>query len=293
MNSYDIIINKLVEWATRHEDIRALVLIGSRARTNDPADEWSDLDVLVIAQDISVYVQTTDWIRAFGKPLLTFTETAFDGSVERRVLYEGFMDVDFALSDPDGFRRELKLDAVRAIFRRGYRVLLDKDEWQALIQQQCGASQDHALSRDEIANEIQDYWYHCVWLTKKVQRGELWTAVRCLNVYMQAKLLRMIEISSRLAHEDGVDTWHNGRFLEKWADTVIIGRLKGCFADYDLPALKRALRKHMNLYHDLALDVAVKLDIPYPNEARQQVLEWVNKTISVNSDNPRSGETRL
>jgi aminoglycoside 6-adenylyltransferase len=285
MNNYETITNKLVEWATRNEDIRALVLIGSRARTNAPtncwsdADEWSDLDVIVIAQDISVYVQTADWIHAFGKPLLTFTETAFDGSVERRVLYEGFLDVDFALSDPDGFRRELALDAVRAIFRRGYRVLLDKDGWQALIQEQCGAPQDHALSRDEIANEIQDYWYHCVWLAKKVQRGELWTAVRCLNGYMQAKLLRMIEISYRLTREDGVDTWHNGRFLEKWADPAIIERLKGCFADYDLPVLKRALGRHMDLYHDLALDVAAKLGIPYPDEARQQVIEWINKTI--------------
>jgi aminoglycoside 6-adenylyltransferase len=279
MNSYDIIINKLVEWATRHEDIRALVLIGSRARSSDPADKWSDLDVLVIAQDISVYVQTADWICAFGTPLLTFTETAFDGSVERRVLYEGFMDVDFALSDPDGFRRELALDAVRAIFRRGYRVLLDKDGWQDLIQEQCGAPQDHALSRDEIANEIHDYWYHCIWLTKKVQRGELWTAVRCLNGYMQAKLLRMIEISSRLAGGDGVDTWHNGRFLEKWADPAIIERLQGCFADYDLSALKRALGQHMDLYHDLAWGVAAKLDIPYPHEERQQIIEWIDKTM--------------
>jgi aminoglycoside 6-adenylyltransferase len=138
-----------------------------------------------------------------------------------------------------------------------------------------------------LVNEIHDYWYHCVWLTKKIQRGELWTAARCLNVYLQAKLLRMIEISTRLAVENEVDTWHNGRFLEKWADPAIIGRLQGCFTDYDAQALKRALSRHMSLYHDLASDVAARRGIPYPHEARKQVVEWIAKTIENANETPR------
>jgi hypothetical protein len=55
--------------------------------------------------------------------------------------------------------------------------------------------------------------------------------------------------------------------------------LKGCFTDYDLPVLKQALRKHTKLYHDLAWDVAAKQGIPYPDEARQQIIEWIDKTL--------------
>ena len=131
------------------------------------------------------YIQTTSWIHEFGTPLLTFTETTFDESFERRVLYEGFLDVDFACSDPAGYSTSLKNEGVRDIFRRGYRVLLDKDDWSCFIDRAYNVSQRHDISPQMILNEIHDYWYHCVWTAKKLQRGELWTAMNCLNCYMQ------------------------------------------------------------------------------------------------------------
>jgi aminoglycoside 6-adenylyltransferase len=62
MNSYEIITNSILEWAKQHENIRAVIMIGSRARTYEKADQWSDLDILVIVEDISEYIQTNSWI---------------------------------------------------------------------------------------------------------------------------------------------------------------------------------------------------------------------------------------
>lgn len=44
---YNRLIENLVSWAQAQDDIRAAILIGSRARSDHPADEWSDLDVLL------------------------------------------------------------------------------------------------------------------------------------------------------------------------------------------------------------------------------------------------------
>ena len=52
ISSYEIITNSILEWAKQHENIRAVILIGSRARTSEKADKWSDLDLVVIAEDI-------------------------------------------------------------------------------------------------------------------------------------------------------------------------------------------------------------------------------------------------
>ncbi len=54
-NSYEIITNTVLGWAKQNENIRAVILIGSRARTSEKADKWSDLDLLVIAEDILEY----------------------------------------------------------------------------------------------------------------------------------------------------------------------------------------------------------------------------------------------
>ena len=266
MNSYEIITNSILEWAKQHENIRAVILIGSRARTSEKADKWSDLDLVVIAEDISEYIQTTSWIHEFGTPLLIFTETAFDESYERRVLYEGFLDVDFAFSDPAGCKTSLEFEGVRDIYRRGYRVLLDKDDWSSCIDRACKVSQRHDISPQMILNEIHDYWYHCVW-----------TAMNCLNCYMKTKLLRMLEHMTTLSGEQTIDTWHNGRFLEKWADPSIVHRLQGSFSDYNRQALTLALQHQMEVYHDMASHVAARQGISYPTDEIQTIKDWILK----------------
>jgi len=277
MNSYENITNNILAWAKQHDNVRAVILIGSQARTIENADAWSDLDLIVIAEDVSEYIQTTAWIHEFGTPLLTFTETTFDESWERRVLYEGFLDVDFALSDPAGFKTSLELGEVRKIFQRGYRVLLDKDDWSACIDRADEVSRDHDMLPQIIINEIHDYWYHCVWITKKLQRGELWTAMDCLNCYMKTKLLRMIEYFTSLSGDKPIDTWHKGRFLEKWAAPSVLQCLSGSFADYDEQALTLALHHQMELYHDIASQVAASQGISYPTDQVQTIKEWILK----------------
>ncbi len=128
-----------------------------------------------------------------------------------------------------------------------------------------------------ILNEIHDYWYHCVWTAKKLQRGELWTAMNCLNCYMKTKLLRMLEHTTTLSRGEAIDTWHNGRFIEKWAAPSIIHRLQGSFSDYDKQARKLALQHQMEVYHDLAAQVAAKQGVSYPTDEIQKIRDWILK----------------
>jgi aminoglycoside 6-adenylyltransferase len=49
-------IDRFVTWAQRQTDVRAGVILGSRARNAMPADNMSDLDLLVIVSDPSVFL---------------------------------------------------------------------------------------------------------------------------------------------------------------------------------------------------------------------------------------------
>ena len=279
MSNYEALIQNIQSWAQKTENVRALIIIGSRARTTEKADEWSDLDLLLVAHDVTEYIKTSDWLEIFGKPLLTFTEQAFDDSYERRVLFADFLDVDFALSGPEELKTSLTIGAVRDIFQRGYQILVDKDDWTIRLSNLEFSQQEQPLSPDHINNDIHDYFYHCVWTAKKLQRGELWTAMNCLNCYMKNKLLHMIETHARLFGEGKVDTWHNGRLLEKWAAPTITQRLPGSFTDYNQDALVAALHHQMTLYHDIATQVANKLDILYPLESVENVQSWTLRYI--------------
>jgi len=51
---FEQLLGKFVKFAEVQSDIRAAVVIGSRARVNCPADEWSDLDILVATTTLNV-----------------------------------------------------------------------------------------------------------------------------------------------------------------------------------------------------------------------------------------------
>jgi len=52
-------------------------------------------------------------------------------------------------------------------------------------------------------------------------------------------MLQMMEWHARAAKGWTYDTWHNGRFLEEWADPYALKGLRETFAHYDEADIKR------------------------------------------------------
>src|SRR3712207_4474218 len=79
--SMDSLIDGFVAWAERQAPVRAAAVVGSRARTDRPADEWSDLDLVVVVTDPQPYLTTTDWLAQIAVPHLTFLEPTAIGNL--------------------------------------------------------------------------------------------------------------------------------------------------------------------------------------------------------------------
>jgi len=290
-DSFEALIGRIAGWARSRPDVRAAVVIGSRARTDRPADEWSDLDVLLYVVDPGRYLCDAGWLADFGRPLLTFTEGTAGGSAtrERRALFEGGLDVDFALVPvrlarsmarwlrlqkrapfllrflPAAARVRGEVEVFAGVQRRGVRVLVDKDGFGRMFPLLEGKAPAPALpSREEFLNAVNDFWYHAVWTAKKLRRGELWTAKGCCDGYMKGILLRMAAWHARATRGAGTDTWHQGRFFEQWADPRAVSGLRQAHAHYDEADVWRALAATMDLFRWLSLEAARKLEVEYP-----------------------------
>ncbi len=280
---YEQLIGRLVAWAETLPDIRAAVIIGSQARTNRPADEWSDLDLILLTTRPARYTDTSAWLHEIAPHWLTFVEGTINGERERRVLFEGGLDVDFialpveALSSPEALSADV-LD----IIRRGFRIILDKDGCLTRLATNLHAADlsiSIALPLDETAflNTVHDFWYHTVWSAKKLRRGELWTANGCLNGYMKWQcLLPMIRWHARALYGPEHDTWIRGRFLEQWADPRIVAVLPDTFGRAYGEDLWRALFETMNLFRWVAVETAEAFSFSYPAESEVCVTAWVN-----------------
>lgn len=283
--AYEQVIERFVNWARAQLDIRAAIVLGSRARGDRPADEWSDLDIIVITTDPERYLATTEWLENIGNPWLTFLEpTGTGGDVERRALFEGGLDVDFAITPNDEFEQLVQggLESapdVLDIVRRGTRVLLDKDGAVAQLARRARSIETpppQPPTQAEFLEVVNDFLYHAVWTAKKLRRGELWTAKGCVDSYMKWRcLLRMIEWHARADKGWSYDTWHGGRFLEEWADPRALEGLRGAFAYYEEPDVRHALWATMELFRWLAVETAERLRYPYPTVADERVTELV------------------
>ena len=195
------------------------MIVGSRARVDKshPGDEWSDLDLVLFVTNPTQYLETTEWLTKIGNPWLTFIESTGAGQgMERRVLFEGGLDVDFAIFPVDLIDQMAATSIpadVADTLRRGVAVLLDKDGlWQRLQFSPQESYAPQPPTPAEFLELVNDFWYHAVWTAKKLRRGELWTAKGCSDNYMKWQLLQMVEWHAHASQGWDYDVWHRGRF---------------------------------------------------------------------------------
>lgn len=257
----DLIEAAVADWARERDDVRAAILVGSQARTDVPADKWSDLDIILIVDDPAPYAESAAWISEFGTPVLTFLEDTPVGQRERRVLYETGEDVDLPLFPLSALDRLEQSGNAAALFARGYRLLVDKIGLEDRLRNLAGTepvpSRPSQADLDQLAA---DFWYHALWTAKKLRRGEVFTAIDCLDGYMKARLVTLLEWHA-LAVDPSADTWHGGRFLERWADPGALSALERAFAHYDVRDVARALWETIDLFQGLEEETASRLGL--------------------------------
>ena len=280
----DLVAAAVADWAQARSDVHAVVVVGSQARSDTPADRWSDLDVFLVVDDPEPYVAQESWVAEFGSPVITFLEqTALGDERERRVLYETGEDVDLPLVPLSALDR---LEVAAQLLARGYRVLVDKIGLEERLRRlAAGVTSTTVPTQHELTELASDFWYHALWTAKKLRRGEVFIAKECLDAYMKARLVRLMGWHAR-AVDPSVDTWHGGRFLERWADPGALAALESAYAQYSLRDVARALWETIDLFQGLEEETARRLGLELEldhADLRRRVAEVV--------PDPRRGST--
>jgi aminoglycoside 6-adenylyltransferase len=274
-----LLLEQVIGWAQTQAGIRAVALVGSAARQDHPADEWSDLDLVLVAADPRAYLASTDWLAEFGEPWFSFVERDPAGqAIERRVLFASGQDVDFIILPVESGRQGFAGTFVPEIAARGLRVILDKDGILPPLPAATSGGPVQPPSFEEFSEVVNDFWFHTVWTAKKLRRGELWTAKRCCDDYLKRLLLRMLEWQA-----GGADTWFNGRFLEQWASPAVLDKLRIAFARYEEQDVWRALRVSMELFDEVARGTARRWRYDYPAENVDKVMRWAETSLRCNA----------
>lgn len=282
-SAYREIIDRFERWAEGDDRIRGAMIVGSRARTDRPADAWSDLDLVIVATDADELLDDTAWLRHLGEPVITFIEqTAVGSQRERRVLYEGGIDVDFPIIPAEMLSQLVArppgdplVMTVGGLMNRGHRILLDRDGVLARIAEKARDAPPLApepVNQHTLDETLNDFWYHCVWTAKKLRREELFVAHECLDQALRYRLLRLLRW-----HGGEAVSWHGMRFMEAWIDPDIATRYAQTWATHDRDDVVRAIHAAMDLATWLGERIASEHNLVFDSRADTVSRAWVRE----------------
>lgn len=222
----------LAAWAAREAAVKAVVLIGSRARPAEDglgqADAESDWDFHVITSQPGVFTQPA-WSAALGAgaPLAYVDRLGVLGRARKVSAVFPGMELDLVVlpawrlqlaqvAMSLGLHRqstELRraLGDLAVVLRPGYRFLHGAAGWEPFYRKVVAEVPDPRLDNADALRLAQGFVCDYLWLQRKVARGELVAARRMLH-------RGLAEVNLQLAHElrlrRGERSFPDGRRLE-------------------------------------------------------------------------------
>ena len=305
--SLDDIRDRIVGIARADEDVRVVVEFGSRARDNRPADPWSDLDLHFMTRTPARW-GTSPWVNELGEVWVDYlTETPHGRVTVRRLVFGGALDVELVLNDAPIMIRLIRAALLRrklggldaklpgfvrgpidgfvagygSVVRQGYRVLVDKDGFAPLLERMLERVEGPPTNRDVRLDAagfhllVQDFLYQSQWAAKKILRGEALYAKRAVDGALKDHLLTLLEDMAARAQSDA-KVWSKGRFAEQWLAADSLARLQASYGTADLEGQRRALGRSMQLFSELAAEVAAAHAFPLSAEPIASMRSWLD-----------------
>ncbi len=263
---YGAVAAKVAEWAESHPDIRAVIVVGSFARPGGMADTWSDLDLIVFADDPAAFVADSTWLQQFGAVLAPKLSDHGRGTPEWLVLYEDGSKIDFMFAAAGGnLAHMLGAFPYQDVLRRGVRVLVNKTPSPGSLPPPAPPAPEVRPSADAFANTIYGALIAADKTARLLRRGDPWRAKMLCDAEIKGYLLDMLAWHAQAT--EGHDTWYDGRFLDHWADPRALAALPSCFAAYEASDLWRATEATLDLFAWLAAETAQRWGFVLPAAA--------------------------
>ena len=273
MDRYADIKDSLIRMAEEEIAIKAIIAIGSSVREEVGADEYSDLDLMILTEEPAEWYSGA-YPNRLGKVSISFLEPTLGGGKERRCIYDADRDVDMMIFTPEQFETALNAGVAGWVMNRGYQVLHDRNQYEARIRR-C-VTLGHScpeLSEDAFDNLVNDFYFHNIWAYKKLKSGELWAAKMCVDAYLKNHLLKAIELYCYAVERK--DVWHDGRFIDRWAGDEITKEFPKCFAHYDKQEIKAALVATNQLFERVSRAYAAEKGYAYSEQAANCANEYL------------------
>lgn len=273
-------LNQIIDWARNNNNVSVALLTSSLSNPNAPRDDFSDLDIELVFNDLSSVLASDSWLSEFGKVIakVVENEAVFAGKhAMRMVLYDDYVKVDFKLYDIAHFLTEVNSSQLPDDWDVGYLVLLDKD--QLTSQLKPPTYQSVVIKRpteEKFRQVLNDFWWDMTYVAKSLARDEIFYAkFMSENMMRTDYLVPLLEWYIAIDHDWRITTNKHGRLFKKYLSADLWKRIELTFSGSAIDDNWRALFAYTDLGHDLGVELSEKLGYSYPTELEENIRAYL------------------
>ncbi|WP_416150109.1 aminoglycoside 6-adenylyltransferase [Salipaludibacillus sp. HK11] len=288
MRKEETMLAQLLEWAKKNEEIRTIILTGSRANPYAFKDVFTDYDIELFVKDLQPFLNSDTWMERFGE-VVTFDPlkaSENDGWITRLVLYEDGTKIDFQISTNESVKKLTNKPDIPLEYENGYMVLLDKDNFTKDIKPPSySAFVTKEPTEEEYRAVVNEFWWDTSYVAKSLWRDELYSAKYMFdNIIRFNYLQKVIEWYIGIQNDWKVNTNKCGRWFKRYIDKETWEELETTFVGADLEENWNALFRAADLFNRLCREIGEELGYEYPIEVENKIRSYLLKARNLDSN---------
>jgi len=277
---YDLILSV----AQNDKRIRAVIMNGSRANPNAPADIFQDYDIVYIVTDITSFKSEPAWIDQFGKRIMMQLPDDMEDPPPGDWPSYGYL-TQFA----DGNRIDLSLFPVARLHELGRDsqsiLLLDKD---GIIEPFAPPSDHDYLpippTEKAFADCCNEFWWVSTYVAKGLWREEITYAKSMQDQYVRPMLMKMLAWQIGIMTDFKINPGKEGKYFKQYLEPEQWELLMATYADADYENTWDSLEQMCQLFRKSSRLVSEHFGFEYPLEDDQKVTAHLKHVRSLPKD---------
>ena len=277
MRSEVQMLKTILTIAEKDHRIRAVILTGSRTNPEIIQDDFQDFDVIFLVKELVTFRADPGWIDIFGDRIILQMPNSMkidDLDTENQkkeitylMLFKDFNRIDLKLVETEN--RAAYLDSLST-------VLLDKDNLLHPVEEP--SDKDYWIvqpTEQEFRDCCNEFWWVMTYVFKGLARDEPLYAKAMLEGPVRNMFMKMLAWSVGVEKGFKVNLGNGYRFLRKFVTPMLWSRILRTYPDASLTNIWVGMNEMMDVFHDLAINVADQTGLKYNMVEAQNVREYI------------------
>jgi aminoglycoside 6-adenylyltransferase len=279
------LLRRLVAFAEGDENIRAVLVEGSRADPHGAIDEWSDYDVAFVTRSNEPYLRA-EWFAGF---VSQFGEVALAQTPDDPALFDDAHDplehYAYLTQYADGLRLDLTFETVAYVrgvtLESATAVLVDKDRQFAHVD---ASDRDYWVKLPgggAFRGCCNEFWWTAPYVAKAVARGQTIAALEVLGKVVRPQFAQMLMWLAGANGGPATAVGKHGTDVGAHVPAELYSALLASYPRADLAEIRFALNELVRAFPSVAQGVANVLGYVYDAQEGERASAFLASSFRV------------